>query len=82
MAGDDAVDAVLQVAAVLDDAVQSGRIPAELGVHAGAMLMVIRDYVRPLPVGLSEDGTDRATRDLEELVKTIRRVGGAAGLQG
>jgi hypothetical protein len=70
--GDDAVDAILHIAAVLDEAVQAGRIPLDRGVHAAAMLMVIRDYVRPLPAGISQDGTDRVPSDLAELVRILR----------
>src|SRR5664279_5099072 len=49
VAEQDALDAVLQVAAVIDEYTQSGAIPVQRGVHAGAMLMVACDYIRPLP---------------------------------
>jgi hypothetical protein len=80
--GDDAVDAVLQIAAVIDEATQSGRIPVERGVHAAAMLMLIRDYLRPLPEGPTQDGTDGVGPDLAELVRTLRQTGGSTGIQG
>ncbi len=59
----DALDAVLQIAAVIDEHTQPGAIPRDRGVHAGAMFMVLRDYLRPLPVGLSRDDRDRLTED-------------------
>jgi hypothetical protein len=78
----DAIDAVLQLAAVIDWATQEGHIPVERGVHAGAMLMILRDYIKPLPIGPRADGTDRVGADLTELVRAIRQVGGERGLQG
>ena len=78
----DALDSVLQVAAVIDEATQAGRIPAERGVHASAMLMVAREYIQPLPRGLADDGlTDHATADLAELVAALRQVREANGLK-
>jgi hypothetical protein len=80
---DDALDAVLQVAAVIDEAVQAGRIPAERGVHGVAMLMLVREYVQPLPaVPGPGGGPDKVTPDLAELVKLLRRIGGESGIQG
>lgn len=77
----DALDAVLQLAAVIDEATQSGRIPVERGKHAASMLMVVRDYVQPLPRGLAADGvTDRVTPDLEELVAALRQARQDTGL--
>ena len=32
------------------------------------MLMIIRDYIEPLPVGQREDGADGVTDDLTALV--------------
>jgi hypothetical protein len=79
----DALDSVLQVAAVIDEATQAGQIPAHRGVHAGAMLMLIRDYIQPLPIGLADDGvTDHATADLAELVAALRQAREATGFQG
>src|SRR5882757_8273309 len=37
---DDALDAVLQVAAVIDEATQAGHIPGDRGAHGAAMLML------------------------------------------
>lgn len=79
----DALDAVLQVAAVVDEAVQSGRLRRDRGVHAGAMLMLLRDYIQPLPQGLAAEGaTDLVTPDLGELVGYLRRVGQETGMHG
>lgn len=79
----DALDAALQVAAVIDEATQAGRIPAERGVHAAAMLMLIRDYIQPLPAAPGDDGeTDKVTPDLMELLRPLRRLGGESGVQG
>jgi hypothetical protein len=79
---EDARDAVLQVAAVIDEAVEAGRIPADRGVNAVAMLMLIRDYVEPLPAVPGEDGKDRVTPDLVEVLKALRLAGGETGFQG
>jgi hypothetical protein len=79
----DALDSVLQVAAVIDEATQAGQIPAHRGVHASAMLMIARDYIQPLPRGLADDGvTDHATADLAELVALLRQAREASGLRG
>jgi hypothetical protein len=79
----DSLDAILQIAAVIDEATQSGRIPPERGVHAAAMLMVVRDYIQPLPGVPTDDGTgDQVTPDLVELVMMLRQAGEAAGIQG
>lgn len=79
----DALDAVMQLAAVIDEATQAGRVPAERGVHAAAMLMLIRDYIQPLPRGLAEEGgSDFVTPDLEELVESLRTSREASGYQG
>jgi hypothetical protein len=79
----DALDAVLQLAAVIDEASQAGRIERERGKHAAAMLMVIRDYVKPLPPGLAADGvTDNLTQDLKEIVAALRKARQDTGLAG
>ena len=52
----DALDAVIQLAAVVDEAVQAGAIPVERGMHAAAMLMVLREFVQPLPPDWDGDG--------------------------
>ena len=74
----DALDAVMQVAAVIDEYTQSGAIPPKRGVFAGACLMVIRDYLRPLPrplpAGPDEDGRDELTDDLRVMVAILRTL--------
>ena len=79
---EDALDAVLQVAAVIDSATQAGLIPVEQGVHSGAMLMIIREYIRSLPAGIRGDGTDGVAGDLAELVRELRKAGEEYGIQG
>jgi hypothetical protein len=70
----DAVDAVLQLVAGLDEQVQDRRVtPTERGAWMMSLLMVIRDYIEPLPPGIANDGvTDRVTSDLAEMVSAIR----------
>ncbi len=76
----DALDAVLQVAAVIEDQVHAAHLPVERGVHAAAMLMTIRDFVQPLPRGLADEGvTDRVTADLAELVAGLRQARETSG---
>jgi hypothetical protein len=78
----DALDAVLQVAAVIDQISQSGQFPAEAGIHAAAMLMLIREYVQPLPHGAEPNGRDPVTPDLQELSEALRTVRESTGLSG
>jgi hypothetical protein len=79
--GEDARDAVLLIAAAINSAVQSGQMPAGRGVYAMAMLMVVRDYLQPLPTVPGPDGADRITPDLAEMVKMLRQGGSEAGIQ-
>ena len=78
----DALDASLQLAAVIDEATQAGRIPPERGVHAASMLMLVRDYVKPLPHIPGDGDTDQVTPDLAEMAAALRQAGDAAGVQG
>lgn len=78
----DALDAVLQVAAVIDQATRSGQIPAGAGIHAAAMLMLVREYVQPLPRGAEPDGPDPVTSDLKELSDALRTVRDNTGMRG
>jgi hypothetical protein len=79
----DALDAVIQLAAVIDEATQDGRIPADRGQHAAAMLMVVREYIQPLPRGLDADGvTDNLITDLAGMVMALREARQATGLKG
>jgi hypothetical protein len=79
----DALDAILQLAAVIDEATQAGRLDRERGKHAATMLMAIRDYIKPLPQGPAADGvTDNLTPDLEEIVAALRQARQDSGLSG
>ena len=78
----DALDAVLQVAAVIDQGTRSGQIPAEAGIHAAAMLMLVREYVQPLPRDAGPDGPDPVTPDLRELSEALRTVRESTGMRG
>jgi len=79
----DALDAVMQVAAVIDEQTQAGGIPPGRGVHAAAMLMLIRDHLQPLPRGLiTPSGPDMVTPDLQELTQELRRTRAASGMHG
>lgn len=79
----DALDAVLQLAAVIDEATQAGHIEPDRGKHAATMLMVIRDFIQPLPRGLAADGvTDHLTPDLEEIVAALRQAQQDSGFAG
>jgi len=79
---DDALDAVLQVAAVIDEATQAGHIPGDRGAHGAAMLMLVREYIQSLPAVPGDNGTDKVTPDLTELARLLRRLGGESGVQG
>lgn len=79
----DALDAVIQIAAVIDEAIQDGQIPAVRGHHAAAMLMLVREYIQPLPQGLDADGvTDNLTTDLGAMVMALREAREATGYKG
>jgi hypothetical protein len=74
---------VIQLAAVIDEAIQDGRIPAARGQHAAAMLMIVREYIQPLPRGLDADGvTDNLTTDLGAMVMALREAREATGHKG
>jgi len=79
----DALDAVIQLAAVVDEAVQAGAIPVDRGMHAAAMLMVIREFVQPLPPVWDGDGcTDYLNDDLATMVTALREARQATGHKG
>jgi hypothetical protein len=79
----DALDAVIQLAAVIDEETQAGRIPVVRGQHAAAMLMLVREYIQPLPRGLDADGvTDNLTTDLGAIVMALREARQATGYKG
>ena len=69
----DALDAVIQLAAVVDEAVQAG----------AAMLMVLREFVQPLPPDWDGDGcTDYLVDDLAMMVTALREARQATGHTG
>ena len=73
---------MLQIAAVLDEQTQARAIPVERAAHAGAMLMLLRDHVRPLPTGPDLDGHDRVADDLHALAERLRQLRDQTGHQG
>jgi hypothetical protein len=68
---EDALDAVMQLAAVIDEFTQSGAIPTDRGMHAAACLMVIRERIRPAPPS-EENGRDLLAEDLARIVGAHR----------
>ena len=79
----DALDAVIQVAAVVDEAVHTGGIPVDRGMHAAAMLMVLREFLQPLPPAWDGDRcTDYLNGDLATMVGALREARQATGQQG
>jgi hypothetical protein len=79
----DALDAVIQLAAVLDETVQAGGLPTERGMHAAAMLMVVREFIEPLPPDWDGDGcTDYLTADLAAMVMALRDARQITGYKG
>jgi hypothetical protein len=67
---EDAMDAIVQIAATVDEWLQSGLVPEERALNAMLMLMVIRDLVAPLP-DIGEDEL-LLRRDLQEAVDALR----------
>jgi hypothetical protein len=76
----DAVDAIVMILAGLTEQVQAGRMEPGVATRLGALLMLVRDHVRPLPPGLTSDGTDMLTSDLAELVGVVRSLSRPATL--
>lgn len=73
----DALDAVLQLAAAIDEQAQANAMDTERAVWVIQLLMVIREYIEPLPRGLAKDGvTDSFTADLQEMVEAIKTAHG------
>ncbi|WP_091508026.1 hypothetical protein [Amycolatopsis sacchari] len=75
----DALDAVIQIAAAIDELAQGGQMSAERAAWVVALLMVIRDYIEPLPQGLGLDGEDHLTPDLDQMVQSLRTARRNAG---
>jgi hypothetical protein len=79
----DALDAVIQLAAVVDEAVHTGAVSVDRGMHAAAMLMVLREFIQPLPPDWDGDGcTDYLNDDLAMMVTALREARQATGHKG
>ena len=79
----DALDAVIQVAAVVSEAVDNGAIDFDRGMHAASMLMVVREFVQPLPPVWDWDGcTDYLEDNLAMMVTALREARQATGRKG
>ena len=77
----DAVDAVVMVLALIQEQLQASRIRPEVGTRMAALLMLVRDFVRPLPAGTTT-GYDLLTADLAEMVDVVRLIRGSRVSQG
>ena len=69
---EDAMDAIVQIAATVDEWLQGGLVPEERSLNVMLMLMVIRDLVAPLPDVEQEELLLR--RDLQEAVDALRET--------
>jgi len=78
----DALDAVAFLAAAIDEEVQERGVAVEKGEHMASMLLVVRDFIRPLPEGVAAYGHDRFTDDLQEIVTVLRTAREQTGQRG
>ncbi|MBY8880896.1 hypothetical protein [Actinacidiphila acidipaludis] len=90
----DALDAVLNLAAVLDRNRQDGTLPPNDAQHMAALLMLVRDYIRPLPAapaggsgtdagtGTEDPEADAVTEDLRIFVDGLRSARARTGMRG
>jgi hypothetical protein len=62
--------AILSLGALIDAAVQAGQLGPDQGAHAGALLMLIREYVEPLPTTVPLD--EQLELDLAEMAAEMR----------
>ena len=69
----DALDAVVLLTAAITEQLQTGRFAPDVASRMGALLMVVREYVRPLPAA-GAGGTDQLGKDLAEMVAVVRSV--------
>ncbi|HEU5352933.1 MAG TPA: hypothetical protein VFU65_00640 [Actinocrinis sp.] len=71
----DALTAVLRIAAAIDQVVQVGHLPRPQAERMAELLMVIRDYIKPLPAVPEggDGGVDTVTQDLRAAVEELRR---------
>ena len=64
-----AMDAVMQMYAILEEQLVEEQISEEVGLHGVAMLMLIREYVLSLPDPPGEEA--RLASDLRELTRML-----------
>ena len=64
-----AMDAVMQIYAILEEQLVAERISDEVGLHGVAMLMLIREYVLALPE--PPDDAGRLSSDLSDLTRML-----------
>ena len=64
-----AMDAVMQVYAILEEQLVNESMPDEVGLHGMAMLMLIREYVLPLPEPPGDEALLRS--DLADLTHML-----------
>jgi hypothetical protein len=71
---EDACHALLQAAMAVNATLtqRGGRLDGALAGHIMAMLMVARDFVRPLPADEQHDVADACAADLQRLVDIMR----------
>jgi len=71
---EDACHALLQAAMAVDATLtqRGGQLDGALAGHIMAMLLVARDYVRPLPADEQPNSADAVTADLQRLVDIMR----------
>jgi hypothetical protein len=76
----DARAAVLMLATAIDQHAQAGTFPVDQALFMAEMLMLIRDFIQPLPPGVAEeDGPDLVDADLRTAVAEMREMAQAAG---
>lgn len=73
-----AIDALMQLFAVIDEPLQDGRIPENRGLHGMSMLMLVREYVLALPEPPGDEPLLR--QDLQELVDALATARKDTGL--
>ncbi len=64
-----AMDAVMQIYAVLEELLVDERIEDEVGLHAMSMLMLLREYVLALPDPPGDE--ERLRSDLTDLTRML-----------
>lgn len=67
---DAALDAVMQLFAAIDEPLQAGTLDLNRGLHAMSMLMMVREYIAPLPDPPGDEALFH--QDLTKLVGALR----------